>query len=212
MEIVAFLFKWVHLLFGLAWIGMLYYFNFVQMVYFKEASAEGLSDAKAKLAPRALRLFRLGAEVTFATGIVLLVGLFHKGLVNDYIVVGALLGTFMFLNVVMVIVPNQKVVLGLRDGDAALAGPKAALASRTNTLFSGPMAFFMLASHQFGYSADHMLSIIGLDLGLILAVIIVVVLEANALFGKLGPIASIRGVIHSSLALSALLFCLMLFL
>ena len=54
MEFINFLARWSHGLFGITWIGMLYYFNFIQGAYFKEASAEGLADAKAKLAPRAL--------------------------------------------------------------------------------------------------------------------------------------------------------------
>lgn len=213
MEIVNFLFRWAHLLFGITWIGLLYYFNFVQTEYFKEADPAVLPDAKAKLAPRALWWFRWGAMATFLTGLLLLGMISHgPNLLNDYIVVGVLLGTLMFFNVWLIIWPNQKIVLGLATGDAAKAGPKAGLASRTNTLFSGPMAFCMLASPHLGYSADYLLSTNGGGLGLWLSVALVTLLEINAVVGKPGPIASIRGVIHMSLALTAVIFCLMLYL
>ena len=212
MDIVNFLFRWAHLLFGITWIGMLYYFNFVQTEYFKEADPAALPDAKAKLAPRALWWFRWGAMFTFVTGVILLGGVQHLSLMNDFIVLGALLGTFMFLNVWLIIWPNQKIVLGLAEGDAKAAAPKAGLASRTNTLFSAPMAFCMLASPHLGYSADYLVSANGGGLGLIAAALLAVLLQANAMFGKMGPIASIRGVIHMSLALTAVFFLLLLFL
>src|SRR5690606_35121745 len=115
-----FLIRWGHLLFGITWIGMLYYFNFVQGAYFKEAGPEALSDAKAKLAPRALWWFRWGAMFTFITGVLLLLGMAPRNLVNEYIIIGITLGTLMFLNVWLVIWPNQKVALGLKsEGDPA---------------------------------------------------------------------------------------------
>jgi len=106
MDLLDFLFRWSHVLFGITWIGMLYYFNFIQGGYFKQASPEGLADAKAKLAPSALWWFRWGAMGTFITGVVLL-GYLGAAL-NNYIVVGALFGTLMFLNVWIIIWPNQK--------------------------------------------------------------------------------------------------------
>ena len=66
MNLLMMLVRWGHLLFGIGWIGMLYYFNFVQGGYFKAATPEGLKDAKAKLAPSALWWFRWGAMITFA--------------------------------------------------------------------------------------------------------------------------------------------------
>ena len=68
-ELIEFLVRWGHVLFGIVWIGMLYYFNFVQGGYFKEATPEALADAKAKLAPSALWWFRWGAMFTFLTGL-----------------------------------------------------------------------------------------------------------------------------------------------
>lgn len=214
MEIVSFLFKWAHLLAGIAWIGLLYYFNFVQTEYFKEASPEGLSDAKSKLAPRALGWFRWAAAFTFITGVVLLVGLFHgpANMANDYILLGSLMGTFMFLNVWLIIWPKQKIVLGLAEGDAAAAAPKAGLASRTNTLLSAPMAFCMLASGHGGNFNANINSPEALGIGFFAALALIVAIELNAIFGKMGPMATVRGVIHMGLALTAVVFCLVLFL
>jgi len=199
MEEINFIARWGHLLFGITWIGMLYYFNFVQGGYFKSASAEGLADAKAKLAPNALWWFRWGAMFTFLTGLYLLGTLGGTLKANDYIMVGALMGTFMFLNVWLVIWPAQQIALGMKEGDGPSAGAKALLASRTNTLFSGPMAYFMLASTH----KKHLAS--GIDNGLWIALAIVIALELNGLFGKQGPIASVNGVIFSSLGLTAIL-------
>lgn len=207
-QLLIFLTRWGHLLFGITWIGMLYYFNFVQGGYFKAASPEGLKDAKAKLAPSALWWFRWGAMFTFITGVILLMGVLHGGQNNGYITVGALLGTLMFLNVWLVIWPNQKIVLGLvQGGDAAAAGAKAALASRHNVLFSGPMALGMLAGPHFiggagyGYATP--------TLGWWLAIVLVLALEANALFGKQGPLTTVKGVIHCSLGLTAVIVLLL---
>ena len=146
MSYIEFFFRYFHVLAGIVWIGMLYYFNFVQTEYFKEAEASAKSDAMAKLAPRALWWFRWGAMLTFLTGAYL----FHKigalGMAMPAIWVGALAGTFMFLNVWLVIWPNQQIVLGMKEGDGPAAAAKAGLASRTNTLFSGPMLLGMLGS------------------------------------------------------------------
>ena len=206
MNFVNLLFRWGHLLFGITWIGMLYYFNFVQGAYFKEAGPDALKDAKGKLAPRALWWFRWGAMFTFLTGVVLLAGMAHPNILNNYIVIGATLGTLMFLNVWLVIWPNQQVALGMKTGgDPAAAGAKALLASRTNVLFSGPMAFAMLASPHSGTwgGSGWGTGVGGLDL--IVALVIIALLELNALVGKQGPIASVKGVIHSSIGLTVVL-------
>lgn len=202
-----FIFKWGHVLFGLVWIGMLYYFNFVQTEYFKEAEKEALADAKAKLAPRALWWFRWGAMFTFLTGLVLLylIGA-HSDLHNYKVIwVGAIAGIIMFLNVWLIIWPNQQIVLGLngKTGDGPAAAAKAGLASRTNTLLSGPMLMGMIGSKSwFAYGS-------GSDLGLYIALAIIAAVEANALFGKTGPMTSVKGVIHCSLALTVVLAALL---
>jgi uncharacterized membrane protein len=205
--ILEFIFRWFHVIFGIVWIGMLYYFNFVQTEYFKEAEAEALADAKKKLAPRALWWFRWGAMFTFLTGLVLLylVGA-HNNLMGQPIIwIGALAGIFMFLNVWLIIWPKQQIVLGMKQGDAATAAPKAALASRTNTLFSGPMLFGMLGSKHL-YIADISSTAVYASLGLI------VLLEINALVGKPGPMASVVGVIHCSIGLVAVIWGILAFL
>jgi len=116
MDELNFIARWGHLLFGITWIGMLYYFNFVQGGYFKSASAEGLADAKAKLAPSALWWFRWGAMFTFLTGLYLLATIANTLSVNEFIIVGATLGTFMFLNVWVVIWPAQQIARRRRTG------------------------------------------------------------------------------------------------
>src|SRR5215831_4224496 len=147
--VLDYLARWGHFLFGITWIGLLYYFNFVQGEYFKEAEASSRVDAFTKLVPRALWYFRYGALFTFLTGVYMLTYR-HPGWTLD-ITIGATLGTLMFLNVWLIIWPNQKILIAsnqqIKGGgqalpEAAAAAPKAGLASRTNTLFSVPMLFF----------------------------------------------------------------------
>ncbi len=212
MQFINFLFRWGHLLFGITWIGLLYYFNFVQGGYFKQASPEGLSDAKAKLAPSALWWFRWGAMFTFLTGVYLLVVVYDQGILNDFTIVGATLGTLMFLNVWLIIWPNQKVALGMVAGDGPAAGAKALLASRTNTLLSGPMAFAMLYSSHGGYAEGHLASAGGAGSALWIALAIIALLEINAIAGKQGPMTSVKGVITSSIILTAVLVVVLMYL
>ena len=208
MFYVEFFFRYFHVLAGIVWIGMLYYFNFVQTEYFKEAEAGAKSDAMAKLAPRALWWFRWGAMLTFLTGAYL----FHKigalGTTMPAIWVGALAGTFMFLNVWLVIWPNQQIVLGMREGDGPAAAAKAGLASRTNTLFSGPMLLGMLGNKYLAVPIAEG----GSATGLYVALGTIVALEINALFGGMGPMKSVMGVIHSSLALMLVILGILLYL
>ena len=208
MSYIEFFFRYFHVLAGIVWIGMLYYFNFVQTEYFKEAEAGAKSDAMAKLAPRALWWFRWGAMLTFLTGAYL----FHKigalGTTMPAIWVGALAGTFMFLNVWLVIWPNQQIVLGMKEGDGPAAAAKAGLASRTNTLFSGPMLLGMLGNKYLAVPIAEG----GSATGLYVALGTIVALEINALFGGMGPMKSVMGVIHSSLALMLAILGILLYL
>lgn len=202
--ILEFLFRWAHVLFGIVWIGMLYYFNFVQTEYFKEAEADAKADAVKKLAPRALWWFRWGAMFTFLTGLALLhqVGASTNIMGMPLIWIGALAGTLMFLNVWLIIWPNQQIVIGLKEGDGPAAAAKAGLASRTNTLLSGPMLFGMLGSKHL-YIAD------AGGVGFFACIALILVLEANGLFGKTGPMTSVKGVIHCSLGLTAVMWALL---
>jgi len=201
--IINILARWAHLLFGITWIGILYYFNFIQGGYFKAASPEGLADAKAKLAPEALWWFRWAAMFTFITGIILLEAVLRNHQINAFITLGATMGTLMFLNVWLIIWPNQKIALGMVDGDGPAAGAKALLASRTNTLFSGPMVLAMLGGPhihgtEFGYASTLASNALWASLALI------AVIEVNAIVGKQGPMTTVRGVIVSSLALTVI--------
>ena len=209
--LIEFLFRWGHVLFGIAWIGLLYYFNFVQGEYFKEATADAKGDATQKLVPNALWWFRWAAFFTFLTGLYLLEVLRGDNRLNEGIILGALMGTLMMLNVWGIIWPNQKIVIGLKEGDAAIAGPKALLASRTNTLFSFAMLYFMLANSHFIPAMDASQKILAngvwnLTAGLYAGTAIIVIIELNAVWGKLFSfIASVRGVIGSGLLLTVLL-------
>ncbi|MGH9152136.1 MAG: urate hydroxylase PuuD [Acidimicrobiales bacterium] len=156
--------RWGHYLSGVTWIGLLYYFNFVQVPSFAEFEAAGRTEAIKKLVPRALWWFRFGAMFTLLTGIMILGfqenltgGEYFKTAPGIAISTGILLALVMFGNVFGVIWPNQKVVIanaertaagGEADPAAPAAGRKALLASRTNTLLSIPMLWFMgVTSH-----------------------------------------------------------------
>ena len=199
------LFRYAHIVFGVAWIGLLYYFNFVQTEYVKEADDGAKADVMAKLAPRALWWFRWAALFTFLTGLIMLWWVSSQQRFNLGIALGALMGTIMMLNVWGIIWPNQKIMIGLAEGDKAVAGPKAALASRTNTLLSLPMLYFMVASvHGFAASGGAWTSVS--TTALIIGLVIIVVIEANAIWGKmLGLIQSVSGVITSSIILAIIM-------
>jgi uncharacterized membrane protein len=170
---LEFLFRWAHVLAGITWIGLLYYFNFVQVPAFAELDASARNQAVDKLASRALWWFRWAAMATLAFGILILAVQKEQGtdggsqLTNgDYwkspsgvaISTGILLAVTMFANVWLVIWPNQKKVIanarnvlagGEADPDAPAAGRKALLASRQNTIFSFTMLWFMVATAHF---------------------------------------------------------------
>ena len=157
---------WLHVLSGITWIGLLYYFNFVQVPALGEAAGDeggpGGAGIAKYVAPRALWWFRWGALATWLTGAAFLL---HKGQflnafllglntdpINQYamtIGVGAWLGTIMLFNVWVLIWPNQKKVLGMVEATAeevAKAKNTAFLASRSNTLMSIPMAMSMVGA------------------------------------------------------------------
>ncbi len=160
---------WLHVLAGITWIGLLYYFNFVQVPALGEAAADeggpGGAGITKYVAPRALWWFRWGAAVTWLSGAAFLLyrGQLHDaftlGLMSDgniyalTIGIGAWLGTIMLFNVWVLIWPNQKKVLGMVEAtpeEIAKAKNTAFLASRTNTLLSIPMVMSMVgAGHGF---------------------------------------------------------------
>ncbi|MDJ0917173.1 MAG: urate hydroxylase PuuD [Woeseiaceae bacterium] len=162
---------WIHVLAGIMWIGLLYYFNFVQVPALAEAVGDeggpGGAGITKYVAPRALWWFRWGAVVTWVSGAITLwyLGLLHDaftlGLMSDvpnpaamWIGVGAWLGTIMLFNVWVLIWPNQKKVLGMVEASAdeiAKAKNTALLASRTNTLLSIPMLMSMVGYGHGGF-------------------------------------------------------------
>ena len=151
MDLLPPLARWLHFLAGVMWIGLLYYFNFVQVPALKAAAADGTAAGITKhVAPRALDYFRYSAIVTWLAGAALLGNQFvpaftlQKGMAG--IGVGAWLGTIMLINVWTLIWPNQQKILGMKpatDEEKNKARRVALLASRTNTMLSIPMLFFM---------------------------------------------------------------------
>jgi uncharacterized membrane protein len=158
--------RYAHILSGITWIGLLYFFNFVQTPSFAEMSAEGRTEAQRKITWRALWWFRWAALVTFLFGLSIIavqddMDNYFSGQRGTAILTGMLLAITMFLNVWGVIWRAQKVIIGSAErvaqgGEAdpragTLAKP-AARASRVNTLFSIPMLFFMVfAPHGAGF-------------------------------------------------------------
>ncbi len=159
---------WLHVLSGVTWIGLLYYFNFVQVPALGDAAGDdggpGGAGITKYVAPRALWWFRWGALATWLTGASYL---FRTGLLDDAfalgmlggttnayaltIGIGAWLGTFMLFNVWVLIWPNQKKILGMVEASAdEIAKGKniAFMASRSNTLMSIPMVMSMVGSHH----------------------------------------------------------------
>ena len=156
--------RWLHILAGVMWIGLLYYFNFVNVAAAAAAAKDtpptGAGISKHVM-PRALLYFRWAAVVTWLAGAMILgkalpaVFTFSGGPGLYPIGVGAWLGTIMLFNVWVLIWPNQKKVLGIvtaTDEEKAKSRRIAFLASRTNTMLSIPMLFMMVASgHKFGF-------------------------------------------------------------
>lgn len=222
-----FIFRFLHLFLGVIWIGLLYYFNFVQGAFMAETTeAVAKSQVTQKLLPRALWWFRMGAMYTFVTGLLMLMIRAHIDVAGAgmgvfatpywiNILTGAFLGTLMFLNVWLIIWPKQKVVIanavamagGAPANPAAAAGAaRAGVASRTNTLFSIPLMFFMLAANHLGFAANDASHVC---LYWLLASVIILGLQANAMFGKMGPLTTIKGVISCGFALTAVFIVLL---
>jgi uncharacterized membrane protein len=158
-----------HILAGITWIGLLYFFNVVQTPAYAELSDGARSEALRKLTYRALWWFRYAALLTFVFGIVML-GIYSNtdegqpdylsGLKGTAIMTGMLFGITMFLNVWGVIWRNQKIVIGsaeavaaggTADPGAAAAAKKGARASRCNTFMSVTMLFFMVFTAHNGF-------------------------------------------------------------
>src|SRR6184192_4920657 len=154
MDYVPAVARWLHFMAGVMWIGLLYYFNFVQVAALKAAVADGTAAGITKhVAPRALLFFRWAAVVTWLAGAALLGNQFvnaftlSKGMAG--IGVGAWLGTIMLFNVWVLIWPNQQKMLGVvaaTDEEKARARRVAGMASRVNFVLSIPMLMCMAAA------------------------------------------------------------------
>ena len=162
-----FLFRWLHVLSGVMWIGILWYFNFVQIPTMPRIPDEQKPAIGKFIAPEALFWFRWGAMATIVTGLILAMlngylidaitlGTTSGALGHTMIGIGMWLGTIMWFNVWFIIWPAQKKALGIVEADAAAkaaAGRTAMLFSRTNTMLSIPMLFAMVAAQNlFGTS------------------------------------------------------------
>lgn len=218
---LLFLLRWFHFFFGILWIGHLYYFNFTQGDFFAATDATTKSNAIQKLVPRALWWFRWGAMWTMATGLAIFAIQGHRSghviFLSSWgmtITTGMILGLLMWANVWFVIWPNQRIVIasataaaagGQADPKAAGAGARALCASRTNVLFSIPMLFFMGAAMHLPLAMNETPMY-----GAFFAALTVLLgaLEYNALKGKPGPLATVKGVIHMGFGLTVVLYVL----
>ena len=143
--------RWFHAVAGIAWIGLLYYFNFVQVPALKDAAADGTAGGITKhVAPLALLWFRWAALATWLAGAALLGSNFSNAFLLqpgwEPIGIGSWLGTIMLFNVWGLIWPNQQKILGMKkatDEEKVKARRVALLASRTNTLLSIHMLLLM---------------------------------------------------------------------
>ena len=164
----SYLSRWSHVFVGIAWIGLLYFFNFVQVPAYAEMEGAARNNAIDKVTSRALWWFRWAAVATLVSGIALFLLDPKEIYDSDYIksapgvaiYAGILLAVTMFLNVWLVIWPNQKKVIanarnvqagGQADPTAAAAARKGLLASRMNTIYSLPMLIFMVGTSHFPY-------------------------------------------------------------
>jgi uncharacterized membrane protein len=215
------LLRWIHFLSGITWIGILYYFNFIQTPFFAtELGGQARSAMIRGLVPNAMWWFRWGAMFTFLSGwtiVLTKLGHDHVPMNAGYmtrILTGGLMGTLMWANVWFVIWPAQKVVIASAEGvaaggqpnpGAAARGQRAGLASRTNTLFSIPMLFFMGSASHFPFTGTG-----GVGLYWVVALIIILAVELNALIGPglstQKPLSTVSGTIHGGLGLAVVLF------
>ena len=160
-----FIFRYIHVLAGIMWIGLLWYFNFVQIPTMPKIPDEQKPAIGKFIAPAALWYFRWSAMLTLISGLILAhlngyllealqVGLVSGSVKSTVIGIGMWLAIIMWFNVWFVIWPNQKRALGIVESDPeskANAAKKAMLFSRTNTLLSIPMLFTMVSAQNLGW-------------------------------------------------------------
>ena len=156
---LAFAFRWLHVMVGVMWIGLLWYFNFVQIPSMPKIADEHKPAISKVIAPEALFWFRYSALLTVVTGLIVawLNGYGHDALMlgegYQAIGIGMWLAIVMAINVWFIIWPNQKRALGIVDAEPevkAKSAKVAMLTSRTNTLLSVPMLYLMVAQQNVG--------------------------------------------------------------
>ena len=151
-------FRWLHVFFGVLWIGLLYYLNFVQVPTMPSVPAELKKGVTGYIAPKVFFFFRYAALLTVITGLVITInaGYAHQALTLsgegavNLIGLGMWMALIMFFNVWVIIWPAQKKILGLveaTDAEKAAATPRALAASRTNLLLSLPMLYAMVSAN-----------------------------------------------------------------
>jgi uncharacterized membrane protein len=196
-----------HVIVAVMWMGLLWFFNFVQVPAYAEMDAAARNNALDKLTWRALWWFRWAAAATIVFGLLIIAvwpdvydGDYWKSTAGVTLLLGIIMGLVMGANVWMVIWPNQQVVIanarnvqagGEANPDAAAAGRRGAMASRQNTIFSLPLLVFMVGASHF-YNAFHWDQTPGgakWGLYFIVGLAIIVVLELNAL-GKISGTGS----------------------
>jgi len=162
MEFGEFILRWIHFLSGITWIGILYFFNLVNVTFMKSLDAGTKGKVVPLLMPPSLWYFRWGAMLTVLTGLLLaMMNWPGDGSWRMSIVIGGTLGLIMFLNVWVIIWPKQKEIIRLTAEAAAknesppasvpAMAKTALLASRTNFWLSFPMLFFMAAASHFNW-------------------------------------------------------------
>jgi uncharacterized membrane protein len=229
MEAWLFLLRWFHFLAGITWIGMLYYFNFVQVPFFAGAEpAVRTGMITGGLVSRALWWFRWGAMITFITGWLYLLHRMGQFGVQPFfatsygwaIFMGGVMGSVMWFNVWFIIWPAQQVVIAssarVKEGgqaipDAAARGARGGVASRTNTLLSIPMLFFMGAASHFAFFTPTARP--AKIIMLIVFLVILAIVEGNAVVGPATPdkasagkklLATVNGTFWAGFVLTAI--------
>ena len=223
MALVELTLRWLHLFFGVLWIGHLYYFNFTQGTFLNDAEVDAGAKtwARRRLLPVALYYFRWGAMWTLVTGVIYygllghLEGGFGNFLASSHgwaISIGALFGITMWYNVWFVIWPMQKIVIANAEGTAkgqptnpaaAGAGARANVASRTNTLLSIPVLFFMTTARLLSIPTNNNPNY--MVFWIVFAVLLAAI-EFNALKGQTYKImTTVRQVVHSGFGLTLVL-------
>jgi uncharacterized membrane protein len=205
---IDYLAREAHILFSIIWIGALYYLIVAEGAYLKETDPTYSSDEFPKRVPRVSLYLRYAALATFLTGSYMMATRHPRWTIDA--AVGSALGTLMLVNVLFIAWPKQRTLTANRQqsgpgghmpAKVASAAAKLALASRTNMVFVIPTLIFMSSSAHLPHGMlKNKLVAFEVALGIAVAI------ELNAIFGKLGPMASSRGLALTTLVVTAVLW------